>query len=231
MGESEVRHANAYAELLNRLGLNDDFSEVANVPAIKARQKYMDNAMSGNTGSNKDYMESVLLFSLFIENVSLFSQFLVLMVMNQDKGYLKGISNAISSTALEENLHAKLGADIIKTIRIEQPSWFTPELDARVNSLVAQSFEAEKDILNWIFELGDISSISKLEVTEYVKNRYNLGLQDAGFSTYFSVDTTLLEKTEFFDLQVNTTTHVDFFNKRSSNYTKKASSFDADSLF
>ena len=99
MGESEVRHANAYAELLNILGLNDSFAEIMQVPAIAARQAYMDNAISGKSGTDREYMESILLFSLFIENVSLFSQFLIIMMINQDKSYLKGMSNAIASTA------------------------------------------------------------------------------------------------------------------------------------
>ena len=145
MGESEVRHANAYAELLNQLGLNEAFSEVAKVPAIAARQKYMDNAISGKSGSYKEYMESVLLFSLFIENVSLFSQFLIIMMLNQDKNYLKGVSNIIASTALEENLHAKLGADIVKILRVEHPEWFDHSLDLRVNELVHQSYNADRD--------------------------------------------------------------------------------------
>lgn len=231
MGESEVRHANAYAELLNVLGLNDAFSDVANVPAIAARQAYMDNAISGKSGSDKDYMESVLLFSLFIENVSLFSQFLIVMMINQDKSYLKGLSNVIGSTALEENLHAKLGADIVKILRTERPEWFNHTLDLRVNELVHQSYQAEQQIIDWIFELGEIDSISKYQLKEYIKSRYNSGLTDAGFSAVFDVDYTSIECTEFFDLQVSTTTHVDFFNKRSSNYTKKAQSFDSDSLF
>ena len=231
MGESEVRHANAYAELLNVLGLNDAFSEVAKVPAIAARQAYMDNAIAGKSGSDKDYMESILLFSLFIENVSLFSQFLIVMMINQDKSTLKGISNVIASTALEENLHAKLGADIVKVLRVEHPEWFNHSLDLRVNELVHQSYQAEQQIIDWIFELGEIGSVSKYQLNEYIKSRYNLGLSEAGFTPVFDVDAEAIKPTEFFDLQVNTTTHVDFFHKRSSNYTKKAQSFDSDSLF
>lgn len=231
MGESEVRHANAYSELLNLLGLNDAFTEVANVPAIAARQRYMDNAISGKTGTDKDYMESILLFSLFIENVSLFSQFLIVMMINQNKSMLKGISNVIASTALEENLHSKLGADIIKILRTERPEWFDHALDLRIDELVTQSYQAEKQIIDWIFELGEIESVSKYQLKEYIKNRYNTGLQDAGFPSKFEVDLQSIEPTEFFDLQVATTTHVDFFSKRSSNYTKKSQSFDSNSLF
>jgi ribonucleoside-diphosphate reductase beta chain len=48
---------------------------------------------------------SVLLFSLFIEHVSLFSQFLIMMSFNQYKNMLKGISNVVEATSKEEQIH------------------------------------------------------------------------------------------------------------------------------
>lgn len=229
--QGNCRHANAYAELLNILGLNDDFKEIKEVPVIKARQAYMEKAINTGNISDKEYMESILLFSLFIENVSLFSQFLILSMINQKQGYLKGISNAINATSLEENLHAMFGADIINIIREEHPEWFDHSLDLKVSELVQESYQAEKAIIEWIFELGEIQAAPKQVVIEYIKKRYNEGLESAGFKPLFQIDHEVLKDTEFFDLQLNTTTHVDFFHKRSPNYTKKAVSFDADSLF
>lgn len=230
-GESEVRHANAYAELLNVLNLNESFSEIASNPVFKARQSYMEQALSGKTGSNRDYLKTITFFSLFIENVSLFSQFLVIMMINQKQNMLTGMSNTISATSLEENLHAMFGADIIKVVRQESPEWFDEEFNQEISTLVAQSFQAEKDIIDWIFEKGEIKAVSKTVLIEYIKNRYNKGLTDAGFPSEFEVNHSLLTETEFFDLQLNTTTHVDFFHKKSSNYTKKVSSFDENDLF
>lgn len=230
-GESEVRHANAYAELLNILGLNESFEEISNHPVFKQRQAYMEQALSGKLGDDRDYLKTIAFFSLFIENVSLFSQFLIIMMINQKQGYLKGTSNVISSTSLEENLHAMFGSDIINTRRIESPEWFDHQFNLEIEQLVEQSYQAELAIINWIFELGEIPAVSKRTVIEYIKNRYNKGLTDSGFTKYFDVNESLLTETEFFDLQTSTTTHVDFFHKKSSNYTKKAQSFDADSLF
>jgi ribonucleoside-diphosphate reductase beta chain len=230
-GESEVRHANAYAELLNVLGLNNDFAEITNNPIFIERKRYMSQALSGVAGDNREYLKTIAYFSLFIENVSLFSQFLIIMMINHKQGYLKGMSNTIGSTALEENLHAMFGADLVKTRRIESPEWFDDTFNKEVRDLTKKSYQAELSIIDWIFELGPIDAVSKEVVTEYIKSRFNKGLLDAGFDKHFDVDDTVLEETEFFDLQVATTTHVDFFHKKSSNYTKKSASFDADSLF
>lgn len=97
--ESEVRHADAYAHLLELLGLNSEFKKITSVPAIRERMDYLDKTISlGKTESNKDYIKSIVLFSLFVEHISLFSQFLIMMGFNKYKNLFKGISNAVEAT-------------------------------------------------------------------------------------------------------------------------------------
>ena len=98
--ESEVRHADAYSNLIQVLGLNSEFENLMEVPAIRRRIKYLEKSIGGiRSIENKDYFESVILFSMFIENVSLFSQFLVIMSFNKYKNVLKGMSNAVEATS------------------------------------------------------------------------------------------------------------------------------------
>lgn len=99
--ESEVRHKDAYSKLLTILGLQDEFESVIEIPAIKGRIKYLEKYLSGSRSKdNKMYTKSVLLFSLFIEHVSLFSQFLIMMSFNKDKNLFKGISNVVEATRI-----------------------------------------------------------------------------------------------------------------------------------
>ena len=230
--ENEQRHLMAYAHLLEVLGLNKDFETILEVPAIKKRVNYAQKALAkAKTDSNKDYLESVLLFTLFIENVSLFSQFLILSQMNKERSVLKGMSNVISATSLEEQLHNDFGCEIVNIIRKEHPEWFDEDLNDRVEFLVQEAFEAEKSIVEWIFEEGDFDYLTTGEVVEYIKNRFNMGLEQAGFKKSFEVDEKLLERTEWFDLQNASTMHTDFFSKKPVNYTKNSKSFNEDDLF
>ena len=78
--ESEVRHADAYSHLLEILGLNGEFEKLTEIPVMQERIKYLEKTIKlAHTDENRQYMHSVLLFSLFIEHVSLFSQFLIMM--------------------------------------------------------------------------------------------------------------------------------------------------------
>src|SRR5699024_11633664 len=78
--ESEVRHHDAYSHLLEILGLNDEFDRIMEIPALAQLVEHLTQANKyAKTDSDRDFTLSVILFSLFIEHVSLFSQFLIIM--------------------------------------------------------------------------------------------------------------------------------------------------------
>jgi ribonucleoside-diphosphate reductase beta chain len=230
--ESEVRHADAYSHLLQLLGLNGEFENLLQVPAIRRRIKYLEKSISNSKSvENQEYFESVVLFSMFVENVSLFSQFLVIMSFNKHKNVLKGLSNAVEATSKEENIHAEFGFDLVNLIKKENPSWWTPELVEDLIEATKEAYEAESEIIDWIFEKGDLDFLTKNQTIEFIKHRFNVSLNSIGIDNVFEVDEKLVETTEWFDDEILTTKHTDFFNKRSINYSKKSKSITLNDLF
>jgi ribonucleoside-diphosphate reductase beta chain len=230
--ESEVRHQDAYAHLLEILGLNEEFTKVKEIPVIMERIDYLERSMQGvQSGENKDYAQTVLLFSLFIEHVSLFSQFLIMMAFNKHKNLFKGISNAVEATSKEEQIHGLFGIDLINLIKEEHPEWFDEKHEEYVIQMCKDAFESESKIIDWIFEAGELDFMSKEVVLEFIKNRFNNSLDSIGLPRIFEIDEKLLEETEWFDDEVIGTKHGDFFVKRSINYNKKNVSITADDLF
>jgi ribonucleoside-diphosphate reductase beta chain len=230
--ESEVRHADAYSHLIQLLGLNSEFENLLQVPAIRRRIKYLEKSITNSKAvDNRDYFESIVLFSMFVENVSLFSQFLVIMSFNKHKNMLKGISNAVEATSKEENIHAEFGFDLVNLIKSENPDWWTPELIEDLVETTIEAFEAESEIIDWIFEKGDLDFLTKSQAMEFIRHRFNVSLNSIGLENIFDVNETLLETTEWFDDEILTTKHTDFFNKRSINYSKKSKSITSNDLF
>jgi ribonucleoside-diphosphate reductase beta chain len=230
--ESEVRHADAYSHLIQLLGLNSEFQNLMEVPAIRRRIKYLEKTIANSkTVENQEYFESVILFSMFVENVSLFSQFLVIMSFNKHKNVLKGTSNAVEATSKEENIHAEFGFDLVNLIKKENPTWWSPQLIEDIVDATLEAYEAEAEIVNWIFEMGDLDFLTKAQTLEFIKHRFNLSLNSIGIENAFKVDKKLLETTEWFDDEILTTKHTDFFNKRSINYSKKSKSITLNDLF
>jgi ribonucleoside-diphosphate reductase beta chain len=230
--ESEVRHMDAYSHLIEILSLNHEFSTLTKIPVMRDRINYLDKVITlSRTNENRDYAQAILLFSLFIEHVSLFSQFLIMMSFNKHKNLFKGISNAVEATSKEEQIHGLFGIDIINIIRAEHPEWFDDALKAQVATLCAEAFEAESNIVDWIFEKGELSFLPKATVKEFIKNRLNNSLQSIGFDPVFEINEALVDETDWFDAEVIATKHVDFFQKRSINYNKRSNSVTSADLF
>tara|TARA_Y100001954_G_C15780395_1_gene589469 strand:- start:566 stop:1882 length:1317 start_codon:yes stop_codon:yes gene_type:complete len=230
--ESEVRHADAYSHLLEILGLNKEFEGLKKKPVIMKRVKYLETALSNSKSeNNQDYAESVLLFSLFIEHVSLFSQFLIIMAFNKHKNMLKGISNVVEATSKEEQIHGDFGIDLIKILQTENPTWFNEDYETRIQDMCKKAFEAESAIIDWIFEEGELDFLPKLEINEFIKDRFNRSLESIGVNKIFKTDENLLSKTEWFNDEIIGTKHGDFFVKRSINYSKRTQSITGDDLF
>jgi len=230
--ESEVRHADAYSHLLEILGLNSEFKELKKKPAIMKRVRYLETALKNSkSDDNREYAEAILLFSLFIEHVSLFSQFLIIMAFNKHKNMLKGISNVVEATSKEEQIHGDFGIDLIKILQEENPEWFTAEYHRNIQEMCKQAFEAEKAVVDWIFENGELDFLPKNVVNEFLKNRFNNSLESIGIDKIFEIDQNLVSETEWFDDEIIGTKHGDFFVKRSINYSKRTQSITSDDLF
>ena len=231
-GESEVRHADAYSHLLEILGLNKEFENLKKKPIIMKRVRYLETALS-NSKSNDDmeYAESVLLFSLFIEHVSLFSQFLIIMAFNKHRNMLKGVSNVVEATSKEEQIHGDFGIDLIKIIKAENPDWFNADFQDRIQDMCKKAYEAESGIIDWIFEKGELDFLPKDHINEFIKDRFNRSLESIGVEKIFDTNEEILNETEWFNDEIIGTKHGDFFVKRSINYSKRTQSITGDDLF
>ncbi len=230
--ESEVRHADAYSHLLEILGLNSEFKALKKKPAIMKRVQYLETALKNSkSDDDKEYAEAILLFSLFIEHVSLFSQFLIIMAFNKHKNMLKGISNVVEATSKEEQIHGDFGIDLIKILQNEHPEWFTSEYKTYIQNVCREAFEAEQHVVDWIFENGELDFLPKAVINDFLKNRFNKSLESIGIDSVFEIDETLVSETEWFDDEIIGTKHGDFFVKRSINYSKRAQSITSDDLF
>tara|TARA_R110000868_G_scaffold87931_1_gene245466 strand:- start:386 stop:1366 length:981 start_codon:yes stop_codon:yes gene_type:complete len=231
--ESEIRHADAYAFLLEKLGLNGDFLTIKDIPAMQDRINYLDKYLSGkNSRSDKKYALTVLLFAVFIEHVSLFSQFLIMMSFNKANGErFKGISNIVEATSKEEDIHGKFGIEIVHILKREFPEWFDEEMEQDIIKACIKAEEAEHKILDWIFEEGELEHLPKVLIVNFVRDRFNSSLTALDIKPIFNVDKDMLEQTKWFDEETKMSKDNDNFNKRSTAYSKKTKSITSEDLF
>jgi len=230
--ENEVRHEDAYSELLEKLGLNEEFEKINDIPELRDRVKYLSKYKEyQNADDIEEFIKALILFSIYIEGCSLMGQFLILQSYKKHTNCLKGICNVVEATSVEENLHSLGASALINELKKEAPEIFTPALRKLIITQTEKALKAEIKVVEWIFEKGELEFLSKNDVIEFLKNRFNLCLQEIDFDPIFEVNEDIQEKTEWFEVKLRTDASNDFFHNKSTSYTKCTQSFDAEDIF
>jgi ribonucleoside-diphosphate reductase beta chain len=196
---------------------------------VEYLRKYLDLVY---TDEKKQFVYAIILFTLFVENVSLFSQFYVVLWFNRFReSVLKDTAQQVQYTRNEEMLHAQVGIKLIQTLRDEYPELFDDELEARVMEESKVAFEAEKALITWM--VGDFSegALSASILHGFIQNRFNDSMQAIGFAAPFVADKSVAETTRWMDEESYGNNVVDFFHKRPVDYAKKNRAYKTEDLF
>jgi ribonucleoside-diphosphate reductase beta chain len=230
--ECEFRHSEAYSRLVEVLGYNDEFEKLIQVPVIKERIDYLSNVLK-NTKSNdkQEYSIALILFTILIENVSLFSQFAIILSFTRFKGWMKNVSNIIAWTSVDEQIHANAGIYLINKIREEYPEVLNEATLSRITDMVKESIAIEEQILDWIFEEGDVDILNKKDLSNFIKFRVDESLNKIGLPSQYFISAEQYRPMRWFEEEVFANSLDDFFAKRPVDYTKHDKSITADDLF
>ena len=232
MANVEVIHNNAYERLLRVLEMEHLFEENLKLDIIQGRVGYLRKYLKKHyKDARKQYVYSLILFTLYVENVSLFSQFYVINWFNRHRNVLKDTAQQVAYTSKEELIHALVGIKLVNVIREEHPELFDEELIERIRHECQEAFNAEAKIIDWAVNGYKQDGLNAALLKEFIKNRLNDSLIQIGIKPVFEVDQKLLEKTTWFDEDVLGNNATDFFFKRPVEYAKKAQSFQASDLF
>lgn len=229
-------HGDAYIDLLEKMDIYEIFEQNLLLDFFKGRVDYLTkHTHKYYSNSKKQFLYAVILFSLFVENVSLFSQFYVINYFCSKKNVLTNVDQQVKYTRNEEAIHALAGVKIVNTIKEELPELWDEELVEKIKHEAEQAFKAESQIIDWMlndldFSIGgDVLNAATLK--EFVKNRINQSLELIGIAGIFEIDAELIKGTEWFEVQLLGNNMTDFFHGKDTSYTKNNKSFDADDLF
>lgn len=232
MAGVEVIHNVAYERLLRALQLEGVFEENLKLDIIKGRVSYLRKYNEINYADRKkQYLYALILFTLFVENVSLFSQFYIILWFNRFRNVLKDTAQQVNYTKNEETIHALAGIKIVNTIRDEYPQLFDDGLAAKVAGEAVEAFRCESKIVDWMLGGYEGDGLSGDILKEYIKDRINQSIIAIGFDPVFAVDAELIAKTEWMNEEMMANNMADFFHKRPVEYSKGGTAFDEESIF
>ncbi|MCB1711163.1 MAG: ribonucleotide-diphosphate reductase subunit beta [Candidatus Riesia sp.] len=231
-GGVEVIHSRAYSEILDKLGLNGEFQKLLEEEVVKNRVTYLTKYVNKiYKNDKKNILYSLVLFTLFTEATSLFSQFYTLLGFNRFRGLFKDISNIVQYTSKEENLHMEGGVALINQIKKEHPELFDEELMEKVYEETKEAFEAEKNLIRWILQGYENEFISEEILEKYIKYRFNECLSKIGINKPFKLRQEDIDKFIWMEEEVLAPAITDFFYKKPIDYAKKSKVVNEDSLF
>jgi ribonucleoside-diphosphate reductase beta chain len=222
--ESEFRHSEAYSRLLEVLGYNNEFENLIKIPIFRNRLDFIQEHLS-----DPDELYKLFFFTLVVENSSLFSQFANLISFTRFKGLMKNISNMVAWSAQDEQIHANAGIYLINE--------FVNYRGVNINSLndwkslVHLYVEKESELLDWIFEKGELDFYTKQDLLNYIKYRIDQSLFKIGISPMYNLTTNDVKPMMWFEEEVFANSLDDFFAKRPTDYTKHDKSVSSKDLF
>lgn len=232
MANTEVIHGDAYERLLEILGIDGAFEKILELDIIKGRVNYLRKHLHKfHSDNKKQFVYSLILFTLFVENIALFSQFYTISWFGRFKNLLKDTNKQVEYTSREENLHAIIGMKIVNVIRKEHPELFDEELERKILHEASEAIKYEMQIIEWIVNGYGEDNLNSPVLKEFIKNRMNESLREIGFEQAFEIDKEVLKKTRWFEEQVLGNNAQDFFHARPVEYSKKSKSFAAEDLF
>jgi ribonucleoside-diphosphate reductase beta chain len=228
-GMSETVHRRSYHSLLENLKI--DPAEIYNHEATKGRIDYLSKYLETDPKiiGKKRILKKLVLFTALVERISLFTQFYILMSYAKRNRGLKTVSSLQQSTAQEELVHYSCGLEIINKIKSESPQLWDDYLIELIEKNIKEAYNAERNLIDWFFEKGVPSHLTKEEVVNFLNFNFNEVCKDLKLDIkYPFCETTYEEKNKWMMEKITTACEPDFFDTPSGNYASEEEELDLD---
>lgn len=217
-GAFETIHATAYSYLNDTLGL-DDFEAFMDDDATMERLDQLINIPENASPFQKAV--SLAVFSAFAEGVSLFSQFAILLSFRK-KNLLTGIGQQMIFSCRDESLHSEAGCKLFREYASEEfEDYDNNAIKLAIVDASKLFLQKEYDYIDSIFRHGELETISKDQIKNFLRDRMNRKLIELGIThVKYDVDDQLLQEMDWFYHMISGEQQTDFFANRETGYAK-----------
>jgi ribonucleoside-diphosphate reductase beta chain len=228
---SEVVHRRSYHSLVENLKI--DLKEIETQPALQGRIAYLNKHLEKDPKiiGKKHILKKIVLFTALVERISLFTQFYILMSFSAKKKELNTISALQQTTAKEEIIHYSLGLDLVNEIKSENPEIWDEYLQDLIKKNIKDAYSAELNLINWFFENGVPSHLSKDEVLNFLNFNFSEVAKDLKLGLNFDYDKEIFKtKNKWFLEETLNTIEPDFFDNAVGGYSSEDELVDIDNF-
>lgn len=213
----ETIHIAAYSHLLDTIGMPEaEYEAFLKYKEMKDKFDYMQNA---SMKSRRDIAKTMAMFGAFTEGLQLFASFAILMNFPRFNK-MKGMGQIVTWSVRDETLHCLSMIKLFNAFIHENPDIWDDELRAEITDCCRTIVGFEDSFIDLCFEMGPIEGLTPKEVKDYIRYIGNRRLQQLNLEAIFEG----LEKNPlpWMDEMLNGAEHTNFFENRSTEYSKSA---------
>lgn len=220
-GSFETIHAVAYAYLNDSLNLDDFEAFLKDEATMNKLNLLMNVRYNRNTNSIypiEKIAKSLALFSAIAEGIQLFSSFAILLSFRKSNR-LKGIGQQMIFSIRDESLHSEAGCKLFRVL-CEENFNLLSKVKKSIYEGMDLALNNEFIFINHIFRMGDISTINREQLKNFMKDRANRKLIELGLKKNYNTNSLLSEEMNWFYITVSGEQQTDFFDNRETGYSK-----------
>lgn len=219
----ESIHVWAYSYLNDSLGLPEgEYSAFLQYEEMRNKYSYFQKF---GTDTTEELLLNLAVFGGFIEGVSLFASFAVLMNFPR-LGKMKGVGQIVTWSIRDETLHSNAVCRLFRDLVQENKELWTPSLHNKIYDACKEMIAIEDTFIDNCFSLGDIPGLTAAELKQYIRFTADKKLIDLRLDKLYNVANPL----GWLDVMVNAKEHANFFENRATEYAKGAVVLDWDNL-
>ena len=212
----ETVHMAAYAHLLDTVGLPEtEYSEFLKIKAMRDKYDYLQGCKSDTL---HNIAKTVAICSAFTEGVQLFASFAILLNFPRHNK-MKGMGQIITWSVRDETLHCSSMIRLFREFIKENPEIWTSRLQNEIYEACRIAVAQEDAMIDLSFEQGPLENLKPKDVKQYIRWIANRRLEQLGLSKFYNVSKNPLL---WLDSILNAVEHMNFFEGRSTEYSKAA---------
>jgi ribonucleoside-diphosphate reductase beta chain len=209
----ESVHVWAYSYLNDSLGLPEkEYSAFLEIESMRAKYNYIQQFDVHNV---EELAKNIAVFGGFMEGVSLFSSFAIL--MNYPRmGKMKGVGQIITWSIRDESLHSKGVCHLFRDLIAENRYLWTDAFKKGLYDSCDEMVSLEDAFIDTCFSMGPVPGMTPAQVKQYIRFIADRRLNDLGLDALYNVTNPL----EWLDTMINAKEHANFFEQRATEYSK-----------
>jgi ribonucleoside-diphosphate reductase beta chain len=212
----ETIHISAYSHLLDTIGMpEEEYSAFLRYKELKDKYDYMQQF---GVETKHDIAITLAVFGAFTEGLQLFASFAMLLNFPRFNK-MKGMGQIVTWSVRDESLHCNSIIKLFRTFVSENPEIWTEDFQRELYKACDNIIEHEDNFIDLAFELGPVEGLKAEDIKKYLRYTADRRLGQLGLQPVYRIGENPLP---WLDNMLNGVEHANFFENRSTEYSKAA---------